>query len=111
MAPLKTLTELLVSGGVRERAAVAWAEAVTRLTDKEMPDEVYDQARKKFSDKELAQWPSLPSTGGTGSMSRSTPPQAVTSPRSNNQRPGSRPSSRRRTGWEIPNLCVMDLSC
>lgn len=39
----------------RERAALAWAEAVTRLTDQDVPDEVYDQARKEFSDKELAQ--------------------------------------------------------
>jgi len=37
----------------RERAALAWAEAVTRLTDQEVSDEVYDQARKEFSDKEL----------------------------------------------------------
>lgn len=39
----------------RERAALAWAEAITRLTDQEVSDEVYDQARKEFSDKELAQ--------------------------------------------------------
>lgn len=39
----------------RERTALAWAEAVTRLTDQEVSDEVYDQARKEFSDKELAQ--------------------------------------------------------
>lgn len=39
----------------RERAALAWAEAVTRLTDQEVSDEVYEQARKEFSDKELAQ--------------------------------------------------------
>lgn len=39
----------------RERAALAWAEAVTRLTDQDVSDEVYDQARKEFSDKELAQ--------------------------------------------------------
>src|SRR5262245_20512676 len=39
----------------RERAALAWAEAVTRLTDKEVSDDVYEQARKEFSDKELAQ--------------------------------------------------------
>jgi AhpD family alkylhydroperoxidase len=39
----------------RERAALAWAEAVTRLTDQNVSDEVYDQARKEFSDKELAQ--------------------------------------------------------
>jgi AhpD family alkylhydroperoxidase len=39
----------------RERAALAWAEAVTRLVDQEVPDEVYDQARAEFSDAELAQ--------------------------------------------------------
>jgi alkylhydroperoxidase family enzyme len=39
----------------RERAALAWAEAVTRLTDQEVSDEVYDQARAEFSDKELSQ--------------------------------------------------------
>jgi len=39
----------------RERAAFAWAEAVTRLTDQEVSDEVYNQARGEFSEKELAQ--------------------------------------------------------
>jgi AhpD family alkylhydroperoxidase len=39
----------------RERAALAWAEAVTRLTDQEVPDEVYEQAAQEFSEKELAQ--------------------------------------------------------
>jgi AhpD family alkylhydroperoxidase len=39
----------------RERAALAWAEAVTRLTDQEVSDEVYNQARGEFSEKELAQ--------------------------------------------------------
>ena len=39
----------------RERAALAWAEAVTRLTDQEVPNEVYAQAAQEFSEKELAQ--------------------------------------------------------
>jgi AhpD family alkylhydroperoxidase len=39
----------------RERAALAWAEAVTRLVDQQVPDEVYDQARREFSETELAQ--------------------------------------------------------
>ena len=39
----------------RERAALAWAEAVTRLANQEVPDEVYDQARGEFSEAELAQ--------------------------------------------------------
>jgi len=38
----------------RERAALAWAEAVTTLAHHEVPDAVYDEARKEFSDKELA---------------------------------------------------------
>ena len=39
----------------RERAALAWAEAVTRLVDQQVPDEVYEQARREFSETELAQ--------------------------------------------------------
>ena len=37
----------------RERAALAWAEAVTTLRDKEVPDDVYEQARAQFSEAEL----------------------------------------------------------
>ncbi len=39
----------------RERAALAWAEAVTRLDGRQVPDAVYDQALKEFSEAELAQ--------------------------------------------------------
>jgi AhpD family alkylhydroperoxidase len=39
----------------RERAALAWAEAVTHLADHEVPDEVYEQARAEFSETELVQ--------------------------------------------------------
>lgn len=38
----------------RERAALAWTEAVTLLTGREVSDDVYDEARKQFSDEELA---------------------------------------------------------
>jgi len=38
----------------RERAALAWAEAVTLVADSHVPDEVFDEARRHFSDKELA---------------------------------------------------------
>jgi alkylhydroperoxidase family enzyme len=38
-----------------ERAALAWAEAVTHLANQEVPDEVYNQARAEFSETELAQ--------------------------------------------------------
>jgi AhpD family alkylhydroperoxidase len=37
----------------RERAALAWTEAVTRVADTHVPDDVYQQARKHFSEKEL----------------------------------------------------------
>src|SRR6185369_266057 len=38
----------------RERAALAWAEAVTLVTEGHVPDEVYEQARGQFSAEELA---------------------------------------------------------
>ncbi len=37
----------------RERAALAWTEAVTRVFDGHVPDAVYEMARKQFSEKEL----------------------------------------------------------
>ncbi|HXS35627.1 MAG TPA: carboxymuconolactone decarboxylase family protein [Flavipsychrobacter sp.] len=37
----------------RECAALAWAEAVTNVTQGHVPDEVYEQARKEFSEEEL----------------------------------------------------------
>lgn len=38
----------------REQAALAWAEAVTKLEHQHVPDAVYDKARAQFSDEELA---------------------------------------------------------
>ena len=38
----------------RERAALAWAETVTRVADTHVPDADYDAAAGEFSDKELA---------------------------------------------------------
>jgi AhpD family alkylhydroperoxidase len=38
----------------RERAALAWTEAVTRITDGHAPDQVYEEVRQHFSEKELA---------------------------------------------------------
>jgi len=38
----------------RERAALAWTEAVTRVTEGHVPDEVYDQVRSQFSQDEIA---------------------------------------------------------
>jgi len=37
----------------RERAALAWAEAVTRITEGHVPDELYEATRKHFDEKEL----------------------------------------------------------
>jgi len=38
----------------RERAALAWTEALTLITDGHAPDATYDPVRAHFSDKELA---------------------------------------------------------
>ena len=38
----------------RERAALAWTEAVTRVSEGHVPDEVYEEARAQFNEKELA---------------------------------------------------------
>ena len=37
----------------RERAALAWAEAVTKLEKGHVPDEVYAQAREHFDEQQL----------------------------------------------------------
>jgi len=37
----------------RERAALAWAEAVTFVTDGHVSDEIYDEARRELSEQEL----------------------------------------------------------
>jgi AhpD family alkylhydroperoxidase len=38
----------------RERAALAWAEAVTLVSEGHVPDEVFEQARTQFDEVELA---------------------------------------------------------
>ena len=38
----------------RERAALAWTEAVTRLRHRQVPDVIFEVARAFFSEKELA---------------------------------------------------------
>ena len=38
----------------RERAALAWTEAVTDITNGHVPDEVFEAARGQFSEQELA---------------------------------------------------------
>ncbi len=37
----------------RERAALAWTEAVTLVSDSHVPDEVYEEARAQFSEADL----------------------------------------------------------
>ncbi len=37
----------------RERAALAWTEALTRVADTHVPDQVFEQARQEFSEEEL----------------------------------------------------------
>ncbi|HVT97886.1 MAG TPA: carboxymuconolactone decarboxylase family protein [Acidobacteriaceae bacterium] len=37
----------------RERAALAWTEALTDIAHSHAPDDVYDQARRQFTDREL----------------------------------------------------------
>jgi len=38
----------------RERAALAWTEALTLITQGHVPDAVYEEARKQFNEKELS---------------------------------------------------------
>ena len=37
----------------RERAALAWTEALTLITDNHAPDELYEQTRRQFSEQEV----------------------------------------------------------
>src|SRR6185436_15688454 len=37
----------------RERAALAWTEAVTRISSDQVPDDLYELARQHFTEKEL----------------------------------------------------------
>jgi len=39
----------------RERAALAWVEALTRVSEGHVPDEVYEGAREHFSERELVE--------------------------------------------------------
>jgi AhpD family alkylhydroperoxidase len=38
----------------RERAALAWTEAVTLVSETHVPESVYDEARKEFNERELS---------------------------------------------------------
>ncbi len=37
----------------RERAALAWAESVTKISEDQVPDEIYNLAKKHFTEREL----------------------------------------------------------
>ena len=39
--------------GPRERAALAWTEALTRVAETRAPDDVYEEARREFDEKEF----------------------------------------------------------
>jgi len=38
----------------RERAALAWTDAVTKVAETHVPDDVYEKVREQFSEKEVA---------------------------------------------------------
>jgi AhpD family alkylhydroperoxidase len=37
----------------RERAALAWTESVTRISESQVPEEIYQQVKQHFTEKEL----------------------------------------------------------
>ena len=37
----------------RERAALAWTEAITRVSESHVPDEIFEEVKKYFSEKEI----------------------------------------------------------
>jgi AhpD family alkylhydroperoxidase len=37
----------------RERAALAWTEAVTRVSDTHVPDDVFEEVKRQFNEKEI----------------------------------------------------------
>ncbi len=41
------------SGPPRERAALAWTDALTRIAETQAPDDAYNEVRRHFDDKEV----------------------------------------------------------
>lgn len=39
----------------RERAALAWAEALTKIAGGQVPDHIYEEARRHFSEEEMVE--------------------------------------------------------
>lgn len=68
----------------RERAALAWTEALTRLTDQDVPDAAYAQARTQFDAPQLAALSSavalINAWNRLGVAFRWTPPPAAPAP-------------------------------
>ena len=62
----------------RERAALAWLEAITLITEGQVPDDVFEQARSQFSEKEIvdltAQAVEINSWNRVAIAFRATPP-------------------------------------
>ena len=64
----------------RERAALAWAETVTRVAETGVPDEAYQAARAVFEERELVDLTiaiSLMNVYNRMAISFRNPPQAV----------------------------------
>src|SRR5262249_61388082 len=64
----------------RERAALAWAETVTRVADTGVPDEAYQAARAVFDERELVDLTiaiSLMNTYNRLAIGFRSPPQAA----------------------------------
>jgi AhpD family alkylhydroperoxidase len=64
----------------RERAALAWAETVTRVAETAVPDEAYEAARAVFEDRELVDLTiaiGLMNAYNRMAISFRTPPQAA----------------------------------
>jgi hypothetical protein len=50
---MASLEKYVEASGLEQRAALAWTEAVTKISEGHVPDEMYDEARDHFSEKEL----------------------------------------------------------
>ncbi|HEY1475878.1 MAG TPA: carboxymuconolactone decarboxylase family protein [Pseudolabrys sp.] len=64
----------------REQAALAWTEALTLVSETHVPDEVYEQVRKQFSEKEIVDLTAAAAVINTWnriSIAFRTPPQVT----------------------------------
>jgi alkylhydroperoxidase family enzyme len=74
----------------RERAGLAWTEAVTLVSETHVPDDVFEEVKKQFSDEEIVNLTSCSrrSTAETASRSASGPCQAIMFRRTRSRRIG-----------------------